>query len=139
MKNNKRVKIRFKSVLVISLIILIALLLVFSGSKGKKKVTSDEEKLECELSSMIENIDGIKKAYVMLTFNTENEKESETSSLIDSFGSGKEKEEEKNKVNGVGVICTGGDRPTVKKDVSELVAAVLGISVNKVKVLPTGH
>ncbi len=122
-----------KKLVLIGAFVLCAVLVLsaVSNSTETSDTITEEEKLEYRLSELCERIDGVDKAYVMVSFsNSEDTK----SYFRDSNGL----TEYKN-VNGVGVVCTGGDRGTVKREVSEMISAVLGIPVNRIKVLGDGH
>lgn len=146
-------------------ILLIFLSEMFSSSPEVKETTqplsleTDEYKtqMEKELTNILSEIDGVGKVKVMLTIegtteyvfaeeiSTQEDKESEKSS--DSFqnkyvvidnGNKKEalvKKVLKPKINGVIVVCEGGDRLDVKEKVYDAVSTVLAISSSRVCVV----
>lgn len=117
--------------------------------KEKEEVKDSAEVLEEKLCELCENIKGIDKAYVMVTLDSEDESEWATdkniSSDYESFslsnvsGEAVKVKSIAAKVRGVGVVCTDGDKGTVKKEIAEMISAVLGIPISHVKVLGIGH
>ena len=105
--------------LTIVVIILIALLLLVI-SEYKNKITSaatlikEEEALETKISDLIETLDGISSADVMVT--------------MDSYGNGKGSPI----VRGVSIVCHGKRREDTKSKIIMLVSTALGISSDKI-------
>ena len=160
-------KIKFIVILGVFLIILIA----FSGSftssnKSRDKpeaveetMSSHKEKLENEIKTLIEKIDGVGIADVMITLKSDGEyvyakeekKNTDKSSDIDVLQQSDNYEnttilvEDENgrkqalvrtrlepEVNGVLVVCEGGANPMVEEKVTNAVKTVLGIGSNNV-------
>lgn len=122
-----------KKSIVYPVLILCAVLLLVAmlGNGNKTKDLSEEEILEQRLCEICEKIDGIDKAYVMVSFS-DDEKDKSYFSLQSEDG-------DYRSVNGVGIVCTGGDTGKVKREVSEMISAILGIPISHVKVLGYGH
>lgn len=122
-----------KKSIVYPVLILCAVLLLVAvlGNGNKTKDLSEEEILEQRLCEICEKIDGIDKAYVMVSFS-DDEKDKSYFSLQSEDGDCRS-------VNGVGIVCTGGDTGKVKREVSEMISAILGIPISHVKVLGYGH
>ena len=143
-----------KTLMIASLGLIGVLLLAFSGAKGEKTVSPGREeaydvtRLEAELTSLLKSVDGVGKVRVMITCEdlgrsvyAKNHEEKQT-------GSADEREDEfvltdggglligtvLPEVRGVGVCCEGGGSAVIRREVSELVAAALGIPINRVKV-----
>ena len=134
-----------------ALALLAVIILIVPGreQEEKEEVKDSAEVLEEKLCELCENIKGIDKAYVMVTLDSEDESEWATdkniSSDYESFslsnvsGEAVKVKSIAAKVRGVGVVCTDGDKGTVKKEISEMISAVLGIPISHVKVLGIGH
>ncbi len=122
-----------KKSIVYPVLILCAVLLLSAlfGNGDKTKDLSEEEILEQRLCEICEKIDGIDKAYVMVSFSNEDEEKSYFRTQSDNG--------EHRSVSGVGIVCTGGDTGKVKREVSEMISAILGIPISHVKVLGYGH
>lgn len=154
MKINK-IKKLFKSKKLLlaaaALALLAVIVLIVPGreQEEKEEVKDSAEVLEEKLCELCENIKGIDKAYVMVTLDSEDESEWATdkniSSDYESFslsnvsGEAVKVKSIAAKVRGVGVVCTDGDKGTVKKEIAEMISAVLGIPISHVKVLGIGH
>ena len=154
MKINK-IKKLFKSKKLLlaaaALALLAVIVLIVPGreQEEKEEVKDSAEVLEEKLCELCENIKGIDKAYVMVTLDSEDESEWATdkniSSDYESFslsnvsGEAVKVKSIAAKVRGVGVVCTDGDKGTVKKEIYEMISAVLGIPISHVKVLGIGH
>lgn len=134
----------------LALLALVILIIPNRAQEEKEEAPKDSAAvLEEKLCELCENIDGIDKAYVMVTLDSEDESEWATdksiSSDYESFslsnvsGEAVKVKSIAAKVRGVGVVCTGGDKGSVKKDVAEMISAVLGIPIYRVKVLGIGH
>lgn len=83
--------------------------------------------LTTELINMLENLEGVGKADVLLTL----ESSYEYIYLDDDKTLTKILEP---KIRGVAVTCTGGDDPVVKEKVSKLLSTVLSISAGSISV-----
>jgi hypothetical protein len=106
--------------------ILVGILLVFGitvlafgylGGRDKtdENILSDEERYTAELEEILSGVEGIGKMKIMVSC---------------------EKVGDKLLVNGVAILCQGGDDPMVVKDVIGIVGAVCGVPSNKIYV---GH
>lgn len=143
-------KMLFPLILISSALVLI---IISSGKKENTSVAARDDvaigilssELEERIEELCESVDGVDKAHVMLTLDTSEEyvfaKDTETSSsgtksqyVLTSTGEGIELYVIAPKVRGVAVVCTGGDKATVQKTLSELISASLGISVSKISI-----
>lgn len=146
-------------------ILLILLSYGKGGSKGEKneaetggvpvedRQTDMEQykiKREQELKELLQKVDGVGKAEVMLTLKGSNEKvtlkdntykgedtEEETVLIEDSDRNSspyilQEKEPE---VEGVVIVCEGGEDAATKREISEAVCALFQIESHKIKIL----
>ena len=102
----------------------VALLIFGIASSGTDSTdgtgTEDEEERLAELLTMI---DGVGECRVMITYTTERV----------GYGS-----EVVRHVEGVAVLCTGGNDPSVKKRITEMTSALYSIGSNKVRVEKLG-
>lgn len=124
-----------------------------SGKKETKELEKDtssfdtayDERLKAELEGIISKIDGVGKVSVMITFSGSYEniyqQDSQTTSSGDETDTviigNKEaliKSIANPKVEGVLVVCEGGENIRVKEKVINAVSTVLNISSNKVYV-----
>lgn len=107
-----------KRVLIAVLLISALLLLLFSklGSQNAKTAEKEREEalLEARLSRLIETLDGVSKADVMVT--------------LDSYGN----EKASPTVRGVSVVCHGKKREEIKVKVTLMVSTALGVSSDKI-------
>lgn len=118
------------------------------NEESTEEVTYYTEKLEEKLSELLSSARGVGKAKVVVTLDkteeyvyAKNESKSNSQSaaeyVIISGGSGEEPiliTEIYPKVRGVAVVCAGGEDAAVRKRVTELICAALGISANKIAV-----
>lgn len=121
-----------------------------SESKEKETVTVSyyTEKIEKKLEELLSGAKGVGEVKVVVTLDrsgeyvyARNEAESEGRVAADYvIVNGKDGEEAVfvseiyPKIRGVAVVCTGGGDAKVKKRVTELVSAALGISTGKIAV-----
>ena len=75
------------------------------------------EKLEAKITDLCESVNGVKNVHVMITVET-----SDIDTLIIP------------QVRGVAIVCDGGNSATVRKTLTELVSAALGISTARISV-----
>ncbi len=131
---------------------LLAALIVLFASKGEnaeeptREIASSllSEELEEKLEDLCRSVDGVRYAKVLLTLDTSTEyvlaKDVEKNGnyvkveTVKGDGEGIELYVVSPKVRGVAVVCTGGDRATVKKTVIDLVGAALGIDSSRISV-----
>jgi len=111
-------------------------------------ITYYTERIEKKLEDLISSAQGVGKATVVVTLDSqeefvfaqntsENGTQKASEYVIISSKDGEEPvliSEIYPKVRGVAVVCTGGKSTEVKNRVTELIAAALGISVNKIAV-----
>ncbi len=115
-----------------------AILLIFLSGQFTDKNSSKEvmqemsssdycENLTAELTDMIENLEGVGDAQVLLTL----ESSYEYIYLDDDKTLAKILEP---KVRGVAVICTGGNDPVVKERITKLLSTILSVSTSSISV-----
>ena len=113
----------------------LGLILIFiptSGGNSESKEETDsltEYKLmlEGELVDMCEQVSGVGKCKVMITFERGAENVYKGSQLTESSPP---------KVLGVSVICTGGASESVKAELTGMICALFSIGANRVAILP---
>ena len=148
---------KFKRYILIGGAILGALLMILARFVPEPKedvetkesdVTYYTERIEKKLEDLISSAQGVGKATVVVTLDSqeefvfaqntsENGTQKASEYVIISSKDGEEPvliSELYPKVRGVAVVCTGGKSTEVKNRVTELIAAALGISVNKIAV-----
>lgn len=122
-----------------------------SEKEVKKEMSeiSYADKMEEKLEGFLGSIDEIESVRVFLTYDGGNEYEyaekgkngeGAADYLIIKNDDGEEAaiiKEIYPKIRGVAIVCTGGNSPTVKEKVTELVSAALGIPTNKISVAGT--
>ena len=144
-----------KKILLPTLLMASALILILVSSAENKKEGACEKsdvaigvlstQLEEKIEKLCESVDGVSNVHVMLTLDTSEEyvfaKDTETSSsgtrsqyVLTSTGEAVELYVIAPKVRGVAVVCSGGDKATIQKILSELISASLGISVSKISI-----
>lgn len=113
-----------------------------------------EAGVEKRLEEIIANIAGAGKVKVMVTINSspetiyaKNEKEKtktdeksseysyDGSYVVDNNDNGVVLKTSEPEIRGVIVVCDGGDKPAVKKDITDAVSSVLSIKSNNISVL----
>ncbi len=105
----------------------------FSGNKATDGAVTELsssaycEVLTSELVDMIENLEGVGKAQVLLTLDSSYE----YVYLDDDKTLTKIMEP---KIRGVAVTCTGGNDPVVKEKVTKLLTTVLSVSTSSISV-----
>lgn len=136
-----------KSKIIISILVIlgVALILLSSFDLSKKENDSSQsklytEELERKIEDFLTSVDGINKANVILTLDTSNENVYAQSSsgldyILTTDGKPISVTEIYPTVRGVAISCTGGDRDDIKKKVTELISAYLGISSNRIKIV----
>lgn len=109
-----------------------------------------KQKREQELKELLQKVQGVGKAEVMLTLKASNEK----ITLKDSTYKGEDTEEEtvliedsdrnsspyilqekEPEVEGVVIVCEGGEDSAIKREITEAVRALFQIESHKIKIL----
>lgn len=116
----------------------------------KENLSQYRDRMENELVTILEQVQGVGKVQVMLTVQASNEKvtlkdsttqenkqQEETVLVEDSDRNSspyiiQEKEPE---LEGVVVVCDGGDRAEVKREITDAVGALFHIESHKIKVM----
>ncbi len=96
---------------------------ILSSGAGRSEDGADAEDEQARLAELISEIDGVGDCRVMITYTTE------------KIGYGSDTVR---RVDGVAVLCTGGDDPSVKKRITELTTALYSIGSNRVRVEKLG-
>lgn len=155
-KDSKSIKI----IVAVGLIGILLLAIPEMVSNNKKEVTSDSsfdyfeytDMLEKKLTSVISEIDGVGECTVMITlektqesvYATDNERKSDSNSLSSKdsyvlYDSDKGEapvliKEYTPTVQGVTVVCSGGDNIEVKENIINAVTSLFNISTNRISV-----
>lgn len=137
------------------LLILAALgviLLLFGGGVGKTgesaalpSISEETEayraSLETELTALCEKVAGVGKVTLMLTLDgseravyAQDSKQNGTQDYVISSGEGLLLYKQYPAVSGVAVVCTGGGNPTVQRELTAMLSALLGIGTNRISV-----
>ena len=155
--SDRKKKTQLKNYLIIAAAIIGAILLVLphliskEDSKEEQKETEViyySDKIEEKIEKLISGADGVGKSQVVVTLDTageyvfaQNETKSEKASAAEYVIVNTKNGEEPvtigelyPKIRGVAVVCEGGGDVGVKKRVTELIAAALGIPTNKIAV-----
>ncbi len=140
-----------KSLLFISLAVVCALLLIFIGGKSNdnnesgqiREISEYEERTEKRLCQLISELKGVSEVKVMVAAASDYEKvyakniqelQSETKS--EYYNTGERKPllltELSPKINGVAVVCRGGDDLVLQQKIKELISNVLAIGTGKI-------
>lgn len=145
-----------KNITIIYIIVIIGVIaLCLPSFRDKEEVAEEKitaEQTEERVEKILAEISGVGKCSVMITYKssgeyitakdvTESGDESRSNkdekNVIVGSGSGERPfviKEKMPEVLGVVVVCKGGENAKVKKDVSDAVCALCGITANKVKV-----
>lgn len=95
-----------------------------------------ESALEKRLEEKINKIDGVSSCDVILLIETSYIYDSsDRVNYSDLFGNSAESDkvsESAPKIRGVAVICSGGGESKIKKDITDMLSALLGIPTNKI-------
>ena len=127
------------------------LLLVFGGgieSSDKSTLPDIGEQteayrasLEKELTALCERVTGVGEVRLMLTLGgsekavyAQDSNQNGTSDYVVSGGEGLLLYREYPAVTGVAVVCTGGADPTVQRELTDLLSALLGIGINRIAI-----
>jgi hypothetical protein len=142
---------KYKSKIIIAIFAIVGILLILLGSIGFKdsktnnsfSVSSYTNEIEKKLESFLKNVDGIDRVDVIVTLDISNEKvyaknEGAYEYIFSSNGDPISIAEIYPYVRGVGVACTNGQNDYVKKELTELISSYLGISTNRIKIVPIG-
>lgn len=138
---------------------LLGVLLLLLGSVGTKEEESEsedllatraaelaayEETLEKELASLCDAVSGVSHVRVFVSFESGYVMKYTTNGEGDPVTVGSGSKEQAlfetvvpPRVAGVGIVCNGGERASVRQEITELVSAALGVSSNRVSVSGT--
>ena len=130
------------------------ILLLTAGGGGKAENRSDEdhvsfseyaESVEKKIHDICSEVDGVSDVKVAVTFESGFEyvyaKNDDKGDLL-VIGSGSSESavkvtEKPPVIGGIGVVCKGGENPTVQKRLIDLLSAAFGISSNKIYITGT--
>ena len=146
--NNIFDKFRNNKGLLITVILAVSgiILILISGNREKGSAVSNdyddfsfekyESTLEKRLEEKIDKIDGVSSCDVILLIETSYIYDSSDSvNYSDLFGNSTDNDkvsESAPKIRGVAVICSGGGEARIKKDITDMLSALLGIPTNKI-------
>ena len=128
-KNNK------KTVGIVVLFVLGALLLLFSASDGAKAEDKKEsydslaeykESLETELARLCSSVEGVGRCTVTVSFERGEEKLYKGSTLIET---------KPPRVMGITVVCKGADSDGVRASLTAMLSSLFDIGTNRVSVM----
>ena len=109
-----------------------------SGSTAESVDTEEyRAALTAEVTSLIRQVRGAGDCTVLLTLEAGESRvyaESASGGTLTAGGQAVLVECRPPRVVGVAVVCTGGDDPTVREEISSLLAASLGIGAHRVRV-----
>ena len=128
------------------------LLLIFGGGmeSGNKSALPDigeqteayRASLEKELTALCEQVAGVGEVTLMLTLEgsekavyAQDSNQNGTIDYVVSSGEGLLLYREYPAVTGVAVVCAGGGDPAVQRELTDLLAALLGIGTNRISVV----
>ena len=152
---NKKLKLEVILIIILA-VILIGFLIFGNGFSlsnlfNNSTITNSnyQQNLEAQLESLISNLDGAGKVKVMVTLsgsesevlakNTESIEENGVIKTIETIitVSGKPyvTKTENPDINGVIIICEGGDDLTVKMNITEIITTALNVSADKIRIL----
>ncbi len=142
---------KYKSKIIIIILAIVGIILILLGSINFKNDKSSDElsassyinELEKKLESFLKNVEGINNVDVIVTLDISNERvyardESTYDYIFSSSGEPISIAEIYPYVRGVAVACTNGGSDHVKKELTELISSYLGISSNRIKIVPIG-
>ena len=134
-------------IIIISLVIIGVLLITLSSFSFNNKKSKEEfsqttytKELEKKIEDFLENVEGIRKAKVILTLECSNEhvyakNDTSLDYILSSNGELVEITEIYPVVRGVAIACTNGDDDIIKMKVTNLISSYLGISSNRIKIV----
>ena len=105
---------------VLLILAVIALSSLFEGDSEQANVTLTTEQ---RLEEMCNLVKGVSNAKVMITYEA---------TTVSTFGYGKGEE----RISGIAIACDGGDNPSVKLALYELVNALFDIKSTRITVSP---
>ena len=142
-----------KALIILVIVSAVGLLLLLFSNTNIRDSTKEADVLDCaaytkELENKIENfllsIEGIKKAEVIITLDTSNEHVyAQNQSTYDFLTINSDNGESPvyiteiyPTVRGIAISCTNGDNDDVKMKITKLISAYLGISSNRIEIVP---
>lgn len=135
-------------IIIIVLALIGVFLIIFSSISSNEVKESDTfspyhytESLEKKIEAFLKEVQGIKNAKVIITLENSSEQiyaknESSLDFILSGNGDPISITEIYPQVRGIAIACTNGDRADVKKDITELISSYLGISSNRIKIVP---
>lgn len=128
-KENKRGRIAL-------ILLLLGVILVFFSTAPKKSDSAPEHsensleeyarELEERVEKLCSSVEGVGKCRVYITFSRGETSSYKGSALIES---------KPPKVQGVSVVCAGGDSPYVKSALTEMLCALFDVGTNRIAVM----
>ena len=92
----------------------LGIILVLASSSLPTDSTSDASSLEEKLGRLCERVEGVESVSVAVSLNGD-------------------------RIEGVGVVCVGGNDPAIRRELTELISAACGIRSNKIFVTGGGE
>ena len=138
---------KHKNKIIISSLVILGLLLILFDSINLSKEDTERdynaiytEELETKLENFLKNVNGIKDVKVIITLDASAEtvfaqNGNGSNIVITNDGKPISVTEKYPVVRGVAIACTNGNDDVIKKNVTELVSAYLGISSNRIKIV----
>ena len=105
----------------IPFIILIFAIFLVSSLSEKREQKNNDTSLEISLEDICNTVSGVKNAKVMITYET-----IEASAFMSNT--------ETKKIQGVVVVCDGGDNPDIQLRLQEIIRSLFGISSTRITV-----
>ncbi len=118
------------------------------------EVSADQEtyreRMEMRVKSILEEAEGVGKADVMITLKASGEKVTLKDNSVDSRGSEEETvliedgdkntspyivQESEPEIEGILIVCTGGDEPSVQREIIAGISALFPVESHKIKVM----
>ena len=110
-------------------LMLVAISSVDSEASAEPEGLSEyREELEKSLEKLCSEVDGVGKCNVMVSFSRGEENTYKGNQLIES---------KPPRVQGVTVVCVGGDSALVRSRLTQMICALFDIGANSVAVLPS--
>ena len=140
---------KYKNIIIISILVIVGILLIIISSIDCSSKKEDENidslsyvaSLEKKIEGFLKKIDGIKDAKVIISLDSTNEtiyaqNENNLSYILSNNGEPIIITEIYPTIRGVAVACTNGDNDYIKMQITELLSSYLGISTNRIKIVP---
>ncbi len=108
-----------RGVTAVALLFGLGILLIFLGSSGSGESVSDEVSTEESIEAICSLVEGVGECRVLISYGREG----------GSWGT-----DGREVIEGIVVVCEGGDSDGVRKRVTELLSSLYGIGTNRIRV-----